>query len=55
VHHIIPIAEDDSKRLDNDFLITLCEFHHEAAEAGKIPRAELIEMAREQEGYPRRV
>ena len=44
VHHIIPIAEDNSKRLDSDNLITLCRYHHEMAEAGEIPREELQEM-----------
>jgi len=39
VHHIIPLAEDYSKRLDNNNLISLCAYHHELAECGKIPRA----------------
>ena len=39
VHHIIPLAEDYSKRLDNDNLISLCSYHHELAESGKITRA----------------
>lgn len=38
VHHIIPINEDYDKRLDNDNLITLCNYHHKMAEAGEIPR-----------------
>ena len=32
VHHIIPIAEAEDKRLDDDNLITLCEHHHQLVE-----------------------
>lgn len=46
VHHIIPIHNDYSKRLDDDNLITLCRFHHEQAEIGKIPKKLLIEEAK---------
>ena len=49
VHHIVPIAEDWDGRLDNDNLISLCGRHHEMAEAGKIPQAELKEIAGQQE------
>ena len=49
VHHIIPVTEDASKRLDPYNLITLCSQHHEFAESGHIPRAELLDIAREQE------
>ena len=38
VHHIVPVNEDYSKRLDNDNLITLCSYHHKQAERNKIPR-----------------
>lgn len=49
VHHIIPIEEDYSKRLDSDNLITLCRYHHELAESGQISREEMQEIvAREQ-------
>ena len=41
VHHITPINEDYNKRLDNDNLITLCNYHHKMAECGDIPRKEL--------------
>ena len=44
VHHIVPINEDYSKRLDSDNLITLCRYHHEMAEAGQITREELQEI-----------
>ena len=38
VHHITPIEEDYSLRLDDENLITVCEVHHEMCEAGKISR-----------------
>ena len=44
VHHIIPIEEDYSKRLDSQNLITLCRKHHEMAEKGTISRKELKEL-----------
>ncbi len=44
VHHIVPLEEDYSKRLDSNNLITLCRYHHEMAEKGQIPREELQEM-----------
>ena len=44
VHHIIPIHEDYNKRLDNDNLITLCNYHHKLAEDGQITRDELSEL-----------
>ena len=43
-HHIIPIAEDYNKRLDNDNIITLCQMHHKMAEKGQIPRKVLQEI-----------
>lgn len=36
VHHITPLNENFSMRLDNKNLITLCDFHHEMAEKGEI-------------------
>ena len=44
VHHIIPIHEDYNKRLDNDNLITLCNYHHKLAEDNSIPRDLLQEI-----------
>ena len=44
VHHIVPINEDYSKRLDNDNLISLCRYHHKLADDGKIPREELQKL-----------
>ena len=47
VHHIIPVAEDESRSLDDNNLITLCQLHHELAESGHIPREELAAMVAE--------
>lgn len=44
VHHIIPIEEDYSKRLDSMNLITLCSYHHRMAEKGLISKEELQEI-----------
>lgn len=41
VHHIVPVAEDPERALDDSNLITLCSFHHELAESGYITRGEL--------------
>lgn len=49
VHHIIPVAEDYDRRLDNENLITLCEYHHEMAEREEIPREALKAIVRQQE------
>lgn len=38
VHHITPINEDYTKRLDNENLITLCNYHHKLADSDGIPR-----------------
>lgn len=46
VHHIIPIEEDYSKRLDEDNLITVCDVHHEMCEAGIIKRDVQRRLAR---------
>lgn len=48
VHHIVPIEEDYSRRLDSLNLITLCRMHHKMAETGQIKREELIEMIQEE-------
>ncbi|MCP8969713.1 HNH endonuclease [Ectobacillus ponti] len=48
VHHIVPLREDWERRLDEDNLLCLCRPHHEAAEAGGIPRAVLFAIATEQ-------
>ena len=46
VHHIIPLATDFDKRLDNDNLITLCSYHHHLADKGHIPAEELSEIVK---------
>jgi 5-methylcytosine-specific restriction endonuclease McrA len=38
VHHITPIEEDYSMRLEEENLITVCAVHHEMCEAGEISR-----------------
>ena len=45
VHHIVPLEEDFTKRLDNDNLITLCSQCHGAAENGSINRDILLSLA----------
>lgn len=47
VHHIVPIAADYGRRLDDGNLITLCRYHHERAENGQISRRELLNIASE--------
>ena len=47
VHHIVPIHEDYDKRLDNDNLITLCNYHHRLAEHGEIPKEDLYRLIKE--------
>ena len=49
VHHAVSLREDFSSRLDNNNLITLCREHHEAAECGSIPLAEIKKIIKEQE------
>ena len=49
VHHNIPINEDYNKRLDNNNLLTVCSYHHEMCESGKIPREEVQTIIDEQE------
>ena len=45
VHHIEPLEDDKERAFDEDNLITLCDVHHEAAEAGKVSRSFLHEIA----------
>ena len=44
VHHIVPIEEDFSLRLDDDNLITLCSYHHKLADNNVIPRSILYKL-----------
>lgn len=50
VHHNIPINENYNKRLDNDNLLTVCDYHHELCENKKIPREVVQRIIGEQEG-----
>ena len=45
-HHIVPLVDDFSLRLEDSNLITLCQFHHELAEKGLIDANELRVMVR---------
>lgn len=49
VHHNIPINEDYNKRLDNNNLLTLCDYHHKMCECGEIIREEVQRIIDEQE------
>lgn len=46
VHHIIPIKEDPSLRLDETNLITVCQLHHHLCEIGTISRGQQQALAR---------
>lgn len=48
VHHIISLENDSDKAFIDENLITLCDIHHEMAEAGEITAEALIEIAKEQ-------
>ena len=52
VHHIIPLVSDFGRRLDDSNLITLCRFHHEQAERGRIYAKELMLLASEEVKLP---
>lgn len=47
VHHIVSLEKDYSRRLDKTNLICLCPVHHKQADEGRIPAAELAEIAEE--------
>ena len=50
-HHITSIAEDYNQRLDDGNIITLCQFHHKAAERGDIPKEDLYKLIEELPDY----
>ncbi len=50
IHHIVPLAEDWSKRLEDDNLIALCKYHHEMAESGIISRDFLCNLTKRAPG-----
>ena len=49
VHHIIKVGADESKLLDNENLICLCQFHHKLADKGALSTELLQELARTRE------
>lgn len=49
VHHITPLNEDMTKKLDNDNLIALCYRCHTDAERGKIDREYLYKLVKQRE------
>lgn len=49
VHHAISLEKDYSKRLDDENLITTCDYHHEEMEKGNIPLNVVLEIIGEQE------
>lgn len=50
VHHAVPLEEDFEKRLDDNNLITLCDYpHHEMAESGEISLDTILAIIKEQE------
>lgn len=49
VHHIVKLEVDMSKRLDNNWLLSLCKYHHTMADNYEIPMDELHEITLEQE------
>lgn len=51
VHHIYSLQEDFDKRLDGSNLITVCAYHHELCENGRIDRKTQLDIADEQENY----
>ena len=44
VHHIVPLEEDITMKLEDENLITLCRSCHEEAEKGAITRKELKDL-----------
>ena len=48
-HHIEPLCENYTRRLDNFNLVVLCNYHHKLAENGEIPREYLFELAEKRE------
>ena len=52
VHHITPLREDISMGLNDGNLITLCRYHHEQAESGKIPRKILFDLVKNLQCIP---
>lgn len=53
VHHCEPLREAYEKRLDNDNLLTMCEYHHKRCDSGEIPK-EIVQkiIAEQEQGIP---
>ena len=49
VHHCEPLNESYEKRLDDDNLLTVCEYHHRLCDNGTIPQQEVKRIIEEQE------
>lgn len=49
VHHAESLENEWDKRLDNDNLITTCDYHHEMMENRKIPLEKVKDIINEQE------
>lgn len=49
MHHIEALEKNSERAFDTENLITLCSTHHEAAEAGKVPKEILFKIAKENE------
>ena len=49
VNHNTPINEDYNKRLDNNNLLTVCDYHHKMCDRGEIARKEVQKIIDEQE------
>ncbi len=49
VHHIISLEEDFGLRLEDNNLLTVCAYHHEMCEDGRISRDTQLKIAYEQE------
>lgn len=47
VHHIIPIKEDETLRLEETNLITVCKYHHYLCEIGTISRQQQMQLVEE--------
>ena len=53
VHHATPLIENYNKRLDDNNLLTVCDYHHELCESNIIDRSVVIKIINEQEHTPR--
>lgn len=49
VHHIVKLVDDESKLLENENLVCLCQEHHKQADRGELDSNYLKELARQRE------